>query len=118
MKAKEYSEIRKVLLRKKALLLKTDSDIAKDLQEEIDARHGDSADIAESILEQDVALFLKTKGQDELRHIEEALERMGSGEYGICAECDEDISKKRLEILPYSIYCVACQEEMEHKVAS
>ena len=49
-----------------------------------------------------------------LQAIENALERIGEGEYGICEDCEEEIAQARLEALPFRpIVCVACQEERE-----
>jgi DnaK suppressor protein len=45
-----------------------------------------------------------------LRDVEDALRRIESGHYGVCQECDEPISRKRLEALPWAKYCVSCQE--------
>jgi len=45
-----------------------------------------------------------------LREIDEALERIEDGTYGICLECDEPISPKRLEAVVWARYCVRCQE--------
>lgn len=47
-----------------------------------------------------------------LREIDEALVRMNDGSYGTCQECGEPISLKRLEALPWALYCVSCQEEL------
>lgn len=47
-----------------------------------------------------------------LREIREALDRIESGEYGHCGECDEPISKKRLEAIPWARHCIECQEEL------
>ena len=47
-----------------------------------------------------------------LREIQEALGRIGDGEYGHCLECDEPISMKRLEAIPWARHCIACQEEL------
>lgn len=47
-----------------------------------------------------------------LREIEEAVERIEVGDYGICLECDEPISIKRLEAVTWAKYCVPCQEEL------
>ena len=47
-----------------------------------------------------------------LREIEAALERMNHDEYGTCPECDEPISMKRLQAVPWAHYCVPCQEEL------
>jgi DnaK suppressor protein len=94
-------------------LLKADIDMAQDIKKEMENRHGDDVDVAEADYGQEMTFLMKNRGQDEVRHINEAIERIDSGEYGICAECDEKIAKKRLEILPYSILCVECQEELE-----
>ena len=37
--------------------------------------------------------------------------------YGICLECDEPISAKRLEAVPWARYCVACQERIAARIA-
>ncbi|SDK62378.1 TraR/DksA C4-type zinc finger protein [Streptomyces indicus] len=44
-----------------------------------------------------------------LREIEEAFARIANGTYGICLGCRKPIPVERLEILPYSRFCVACQ---------
>ena len=47
-----------------------------------------------------------------LREIEDAVERIETGEYGTCLECEEPISMKRLEAVTWATYCVTCQEEL------
>ena len=47
-----------------------------------------------------------------LREIEAALIRMDNDEYGTCPECDEAISMKRLQAVPWAHYCVTCQEQL------
>jgi len=47
-----------------------------------------------------------------LREIDEALRRMEAGDYGTCMECDEAMSTKRLQAVPWARYCVTCQEEL------
>jgi DnaK suppressor protein len=42
--------------------------------------------------------------------ISEALERIENHTYGLCGECDEQISEKRLVALPWAKYCIRCQE--------
>ncbi len=48
----------------------------------------------------------------QLRMVDEALDRMESGEYGICLECEEPIASKRLQAVSWARYCVKCQERM------
>lgn len=45
-----------------------------------------------------------------LRAIEEALERIGQGTYGICVVCKQPISKVRLEAVPWTHLCRQCKE--------
>lgn len=48
-----------------------------------------------------------------LADVEAALERIESGTYGRCVECDEEIPVERLEILPATPVCVRCQAQYE-----
>ena len=45
-----------------------------------------------------------------LREVDMALERIDKGEYGICQECEEPISIKRLKAVPWARLCLECQE--------
>lgn len=46
----------------------------------------------------------------EIRRIDAALERIESGDYGYCTECDEEIAEKRLTIDPAAARCIDCAE--------
>ncbi len=52
-----------------------------------------------------------------VRRIEAALIRIERGTFGVCAECNEEISVRRLEALPWTDLCLHCQEQQE-KVGS
>ncbi len=45
-----------------------------------------------------------------LRQVRLALARFADGSYGVCLHCDEDISPKRLNAVPWASYCLPCQE--------
>jgi DnaK suppressor protein len=45
-----------------------------------------------------------------LRQVADALDRIATGDYGICLECEEPISAKRLTALPWAALCLPCQE--------
>jgi DnaK suppressor protein len=59
-----------------------------------------------------VSLHLNSLDYVQLRLIEEALDRIHSGDYGTCLACEEQIPAKRLNALPWARYCVSCQEEV------
>jgi DnaK suppressor protein len=60
--------------------------------------------------EEFVTMRLNHLDYAQLRMIDEALDRIASGDYGICLSCDERIPDKRLTALPWARYCVPCQE--------
>ena len=51
-----------------------------------------------------------------LRQIDEAMERVRAGEWGICIECEEQIGPKRLLADPAAELCVRCKEKEESKI--
>jgi DnaK suppressor protein len=48
-----------------------------------------------------------------MRKIEAALERMATGDFGVCAACGRVIGLKRLEAMPWATNCIECQEQSE-----
>ena len=48
-----------------------------------------------------------------LRNVRAALGRIVDGAYGTCLQCDEEISKKRLQAVPWAALCIACQEHAD-----
>lgn len=44
----------------------------------------------------------------ELQLLNDALNRLADGSYGICAKCGDDISEARLEAVPYAMICQTC----------
>ena len=59
-----------------------------------------------------VSLRLNRLDYLQLRMIEEALDRLNSGDFGICLACEEPILAKRLKALPWARYCVNCQDSV------
>jgi DnaK suppressor protein len=57
-----------------------------------------------------VSLRMNSLDYLQLRLVEEALDRLDSGDYGICLACEEPIAPKRLRALSWARYCVSCQE--------
>jgi DnaK suppressor protein len=53
-----------------------------------------------------------------LRQIDEAIQRLDDGTYGVCAECDETISEARLQALPFATVCRDCQAQREDELAA
>ena len=77
------------------------------------ARMGRVAEDDQAQISHDEFVSLRMNGLDyrQLRMVEEALDRLESGDYGICLACDEPIAEKRLQALPWARYCVKCEED-------
>ncbi|MBX7157510.1 MAG: TraR/DksA family transcriptional regulator [Verrucomicrobiae bacterium] len=70
-------------------------------------------DAGSDAYEKDFALSLLSQEQDSLNEIEDALQRIEDGSYGICEKSGKTIPKARLEALPWARFTVECQAEME-----
>ena len=53
-----------------------------------------------------------------LRKIDEAIQRLADGTYGVCSDCDETISEARLKALPFATVCRDCQAQREDDLAA
>jgi RNA polymerase-binding transcription factor DksA len=73
------------------------------------------ADIGSDNFEQEFTLSLLANVEQSLEEIAAALERIEDGSFGSCEECNEEIPKARLEVLPYTRYCVECARKFEQK---
>lgn len=78
----------------------------------------DEGDLA-TISHNKVLLYnLHESDYQRLKSIQEAMRRMGHGDYGECVCCGEDINEKRLMALPWATVCIGCQEEAEKETSS
>ena len=112
---------RDALLRLHKSLLSRRASIRKKLADELDGLRnlkssdatGDSADVAFESGSEEMASQLAELDARELHQIERALQRLKQGTYGLCEACGCKIPVGRLNALPYTTLCIACQREME-----
>ena len=108
---KDHEAIRRRLLQRRDEINRRIQNITHNV------RHSDGplpSDFSEQATErenEEVLDALGEAGRQEMTQINRALARMDEGEYGICAGCGEPIPEARLEILPYSEFCVSCAEK-------
>src|SRR5277367_3720019 len=53
-----------------------------------------------------------------LNMIDAALKRINTDDYGVCANCQEELQQKRLAAVPWAKHCITCQETMEKSLLS
>lgn len=62
---------------------------------------------------QAMSIAAKNRRNQEMANIEQALQRIDDGNYGICQRCDKEIPVRRLEFDMTVLYCIACAEQLE-----
>ncbi len=80
-----------------------------------DITFSNEIDLASSLEGREMAFQLSSRERNELRMVEEALFKIMGNTYGVCDTCSKYITLKRLEIMPLTALCIACQENLEVK---
>lgn len=73
----------------------------------------DTADQAVLSYQKELLFSQGTTGHRQLSQVRLALERLEDGSFGECMHCSSTIGQKRLEALPWTPYCIECQEKIE-----
>ena len=113
LREKKLKEIRKKLTRQREELISEAGIALTALPDEtIFPELGDQASA-----EIDRNFMLKLKGRERklLAKIDEAIEKIDNGTYGICEGCGEEINLKRLEARPVTTMCIECKTEQEEE---
>lgn len=71
------------------------------------------ADVGTDNFEQEFTLSLMETEETALEQIENALERIEEGTYGVCLDCEGKIPKARLNAIPHTPFCVKCASKLE-----
>ena len=78
-----------------------------------DAEVQDRAELSEADVQGELEFSLLQMHGEALQQIEEALERLDAGSYGICVDCVAEIPTRRLQALPFATRCRTCEQEHE-----
>lgn len=73
----------------------------------------DIGDMSANTYSRDVLLNLSETQRQKIRDIDAALDRLAQGVYGICIRCEEEIDQRRMEVRPFSRYCIECKTDVE-----
>ena len=73
----------------------------------------DIADRAASSYTKEFLFSQSNNDRQLLAMVETALQRIREGEFGACVNCGNEINAKRLEAVPWTRYCIECQEKLE-----
>jgi DnaK suppressor protein len=70
----------------------------------------DALDEVQHAAERELAIRNLDRESNLLRNVRLALRRIEDGSYGVCVHCEEDINPKRLHAVPWTPFCISCQE--------
>lgn len=106
----DYSEIKTQLLEKQ-----------KELADRIKTTQATEGHEVEEGLDSNAQLWEVSEVRDglddeaatELNQVNDALARLGAGEYGFCKSCGNTIGQARLEAMPFATLCIDCAEDSE-----
>lgn len=73
----------------------------------------DTADRAANSYNKEFLFHQNNNERQLLQMVDSALSRIREGAFGQCSSCGAEINPKRLEAVPWTRYCIACQEKLE-----
>ena len=94
-------------------------ELEREIREDMDANPEDSGVVGldssigrlsrmDALQNQQMALELKRRQENQLLRIENAFKRLAKGQYGLCGKCKKPIEENRLEVFPDTVTCVRC----------
>lgn len=101
--AARQADLEELLRNREVIAVNSDADLFDQIQ------HARERDMAVGVLERESA---------RLSEIRSALRRIQLGTFGICLDCEEEISPKRLAAVPWTSLCIVCRESAEDRLAA
>src|SRR5215472_13304640 len=112
---KFMADLRQQLLDMKAKLLE-EMELESKAEREGNKDEGmDTYDLASEERDREISFILSDRERVKIGSIDDALEQIGDGSYGICESCGLEIGEERLEALPFTRLCRDCQQDQERE---
>ena len=115
MRKQEKERYKKKLLTKKTEISEALNEVISQTKEVEPDVVQDAGDKAETSYTKEFLLNLSDTERKQLSKIDDALEKIEECTYGTCQMCQKQISKKRLNAVPWALYCIHCQEKTEEE---
>jgi len=106
---------RKLVGKKESIIRKLTNTITESKEMESNVAQ-DLVDKAETSYTKEFLLSLSDGEREQLLLIDEALKRLEHGEFGVCQICQKEIGGKRLDAIPWTPFCIDCQERNEEEL--
>ena len=113
MKKEKLEHFRDILLKKRSELLDEAGKTVDEMNVMAKDNFPDPVDRASMESDRSFDLRIRDRERKLIAKVNEALERIEAGTFGICEVCGEEIGEKRLEARPVTTVCIACKQEQE-----
>ena len=117
---KEIEEARRLIQAERVRIIRELGRIEETINDATQGQDGSNqsysnhlADIGTDYMEQEKNFYYASQEGHYLRALDEALERLERGEYGLCEMCSVPIGEKRLKAVPSARLCIKCKSESE-----
>lgn len=108
-----FAQAKQLLLKQRQELLQEVSNSYATCREIGQDGVADIGDMSSLAYSRDILFNLSETQRQRIYDIDVALEQIEKGEYGICMGCGEEISPRRMEVRPFSRYCIDCKTDIE-----
>lgn len=105
-----------LMTKRQEIMKEIEGNLGQSLTEDQQRRLESARDVGDQALmdlDRELGISLMEMRNRRRQSIDEALNRLRDGTYGICAECGVEISEKRLQAVPFAKLCVECQSKAE-----
>jgi DnaK suppressor protein len=110
------AELRRMLLRRRGELQDDVQTRIRDRRAGWPKEVGDHLDESDAHVQGEIDLALLQMTTETVARIDASLERLESGKYGYCVECERAIAARRLRALPFALRCQECEKRREQKL--
>lgn len=116
MNKRDIEKIRTILEEEKQDLLETVNKIKEKETDYLNDSVGDDVDKATGDYQREILFYLSDQDRNKVDAIEDALQKIDEGRFGICENCEKKISNDRLKARPYSRLCIKCKPSIENNL--
>jgi DnaK suppressor protein len=114
----DYEALRRQLMQQKQEIISMYQQDVRAGQESADDGTEDIVDRANNSYNRELMFSLSDSERQMLLHVEDALRRIDDGAYGRCSNCGQEINMLRLQAVPWTRFCINCQELAEKGLLS
>jgi len=109
----ELNYFKEILESRKTQITKNIMDVNQELNQLSSLELNDEGDYASNNNNSMIESAIVQQQEQELKEINITLNKISTGDYGVCDMCEESIGFQRLKVKPHAIYCIDCREIVE-----